>query len=176
MSNGKGSEQKADSEKVGAVDPMPSNGNRLAYADGLLSPRMAAEREVIDSVKNAGIAIRDVLMARDVESVAEAMAMKTRATLAMQVLDAANNISAASSGKQTVQLPAAGMQNGSLATLLAQRFAAKRNESRVIQRRVVDAVQPIAAEVTAANSCVDNSAADSVTNSITTDDSDDQSK
>ena len=108
---------------------------------------------------------------------ADAVGAGTQSKLAQWVLESANNIgAAASSGKQTVQLPAAGLQSGALAMLLAQRQAAQRNASRVIQRRVVEVVQPIAAEVTAANSCIDNSAADSVTNSTTTDDSDDQSK
>lgn len=140
---------------VGATDP-----SHLKLIDGeaLLSPRMAAEREIVGSIKEAGEAVRDILSPRLPESVAEAMAMKTRANLAMQILEAANAIgsAAANGGKASnstsMQLPAAGIQSGSLATLLAQRMAAKRNASNtthVVQRRIVNVVaeeaQPMAA-------------------------------
>ena len=94
----------------------------------------------------------------------QSMLLKVQLDYLKYTLECAQNIGAASSGKQTMQLPAAGLQSGALATLLAQRQAAQRNASRVIQRRVVEVVQPIAAEVSAANSCIDNSAANGVSN------------
>lgn len=77
---------------------------------------------------------------------ATAVAAKVQASLAQYLIECAQNLSAADGGKRIPQLPAAAANSGALQLMLAQRMAAKRNESRVVQRRVVEVVQPIAAE------------------------------
>lgn len=136
-------DSQADGRQSGAVTP---NDIASLESDALLTPRMAAEREVVKSIKGAGETIRYVLGARAFDSMADAIAIKTQSSLAQWVLESANNIGAANSGSRSPQLPAAAANSGTLAMALAQRLAAQRNGQRVVQRRIVEAVQPIAAE------------------------------
>lgn len=157
-----GSESARRSLSVGKVTESPaSDGNDLLSSAGLVTPRMAAEREIARTVEVAGECIRSILSERANDSMAYAVLVKAQGQLAMQVLDAANAIGAANGGKASPQLVAASMQAGSLSLALAQRLAAKRNAATV--RRVVDAADSGAytSSTVASSTAEESSAADS---------------
>lgn len=153
----KATDPKVFSEASGSSGSEPAHkgdasaGNRLLNADELVTPRMKAEQIVVSNLNHAAGAISYILQLRDPEHMATAVAAKVQASLAQYLIECAQNIGAANGGKQALQLPAAGVQSGSLAVLLAQRMSAKRNAQSVVQRRIVEVVQPTAAEYNAAD-------------------------